>query len=232
MSELGTEARRFVRAHPHGILATLSKRLDGFPFGSVAPFVTDQSGAPVILISTLAEHTRNILQDNRVSLIIHPCADDMQSAGRVTLSGRAVQLSDKTPLRNRYLRYLPQAAQYFDLHDFQFYRIDITAVRYIGGFGKIHWLEPASYHAPVNQLAELEDGTLEHMNNDHVEALINLCRHVHQLQVESAAMIGIDCDGFDLRAEAKLLRFEFSDPVLDAAGARATLATMARAARA
>ena len=89
------------------------------------------------------------------------------------------------------------------MHDFQFYRIDITAVRYIGGFGKIHWLEPASYHAPVNQLAELEDGILEHMNNDHVEALINLCRHVHQLQVESAAMIGIDCDGFDLRAEAK-----------------------------
>jgi hypothetical protein len=232
MSELGTEARRFVRAHPHGILATLSKRLDGFPFGSVAPFVTDQAGAPVILISTLAEHTKNILHDNRVSLIVHPCADDMQTAGRVTLSGHAIQLADKTPLRNRYLRYLPQAAQYFDLHDFQFYRIGITAVRYIGGFGKIHWVEAASYQAPANQLEELEDGILEHMNNDHAKALTNLCRHVHLQEVSSATMIGIDCDGFDVRAPGQLLRFRFDAPVLDAQGARATLAAMARAARA
>jgi len=232
MSELGSEARCFVRAHPHGILATLSKRLDGFPFGSVAPFVTDQSGAPIILISTLAEHTKNILQDNRVSLIVHPCADDMQTAGRVTLSGHAVQLPDKTRLRNRYLRYLPQAAQYFDMHDFQFYRIAITAVRYIGGFGKIHWVEPASYQSPANQLAELEDGILEHMNSDHANALVSLCRHVHQQEVGTATMIGIDCDGFDVRAQAQLLRFEFAAPVLDAAGARSTLAAMARAARA
>jgi putative heme iron utilization protein len=232
MSDLGGEARRFVRAHPHGVLATLSKRLGGFPFGSVAPFVTDHAGAPIILISTLAEHTRNILQDNRISLIVHPCADDMQTAGRVTLSGHAVQLPDKTPLRNRYLRYLPQAAQYFDMHDFQFYRIEITAVRYIGGFGKIHWVEPASYQAPANQLAELEDGILAHMNNDHANALVDLCRHVHHQQAEAAAMIGIDCDGFDLRAQGKLLRFEFTAPVLDAAGARSALATMARAARA
>lgn len=232
MSELGTEARRFVRAHPHGILATLSKRLDGFPFGSVAPFVTDQSGAPIILISTLAEHTKNILQDNRVSLIVHPCADDMQTAGRVTLSGHATQLADKPPLRNRYLRYLPQAAQYFDMHDFQFYRIAITAVRYIGGFGKIHWVEAANYQAPANQLAELEDGILEHMNSDHANALVSLCGQVHQEEVGTATMIGIDCDGFDVRAQAQLLRFEFAIPVLDAQGARATLAAMARAARA
>ncbi len=231
MSELGTEARRFVRAHPHGILATLSKRLDGFPFGSVAPFVTDQSGAPIILISTLAEHTRNIQQDNRVSLIVHPCSDDMQTAGRVTLSGHAMQLANKTSLRKRYLRHLPQAAQYFDMHDFQFYRIDITAVRYIGGFGKIHWIEPNSYQAPANQLAELEDGIVEHMNNDHANSFVDLCRHAHQLQVGSAAMIGIDCDGFDVRAEGKLLRFEFTAPIIDAAGARAALAAMTRAAR-
>ncbi len=232
MSELGAEARRFVRTHPHGILATLSKRLDGFPFGSVSPFITDQSGAPIILISTLAEHTRNILQDNRVSLIVHPCADDMQTAGRVTLSGHATQLADKASLRNRYLRYLPQAAQYFDMHDFKFYRIDVTAVRYIGGFGKIHWVEAASYQAPANQLAELEDGILEHMNNDHANALIDLCRHGHQLLVGSATMIGIDCDGFDVRAQGQVLRFEFAAPVLDAQGARVNLAAMARAARA
>jgi putative heme iron utilization protein len=156
----------------------------------------------------------------------------MQTAGRVTLSGHAMQLADKTPLRNRYLHYLPQAAQYFDMHDFQFYRIEINAVRYIGGFGKIHWVEPASYQAPANQLAEIEDGVLEHMNNDHADALVNLCRHVHQQHVEAATMIGIDCDGFDIRAQGRVLRFEFDAPVLDAAGARSTLAAMARAARA
>lgn len=231
MSEPGTEARRFVRAHPHGVLATLSRRLDGHPFGSITPFVTDQSGAPVILISTLAEHTRNIEADSRVSLIVHPCADDMQAAGRVTVVGRASRLADKTALGPRYLRHVPNAEQYFDMHDFHFYRIEPTAIRFIGGFGKIHWVEPASFSAPANQLAEIEAGILQHMNADHAEALRSYCRHFHGVAAEKAEMIGIDCDGFDVRVDEQKLRFEFPKPVLEAAGARAALVRLAEEAR-
>lgn len=144
MSENGRDARRFVRGMLQGVLSTLSQRVEGFPFGSVAPFMLDHAGRPVILISTLAEHTRNIDADARVSLIVQPFAEDMQTTGRATLLGRAEGLADKDALGPRYLRYFPQAQGYFAMHDFSFYRIEPVRVRWIGGFGKIHWVEPGA----------------------------------------------------------------------------------------
>ncbi len=230
---LGKEARQFVRAHRNGVLSTLSKRLDGFPFGSVSPYVLDHSGNPVILISTLAEHTKNIDADPRVSLIVHPCAEDMQAAGRVTLVGRAERLPDKTAFGARYLRYLPQAEGYFAMHDFHFYRIVVEDVRYIGGFGKIHWIRPERYAPPpAPALAAAEDDILAHMNADHAHNLRAYCRHVHGVDVLDAAMIGIDCDGFDVRADGHVLRVDFPAEVHDPESARAALVELARQARA
>uniref|UniRef100_D5WZB5 Pyridoxamine 5'-phosphate oxidase-related FMN-binding protein n=1 Tax=Thiomonas intermedia (strain K12) TaxID=75379 RepID=D5WZB5_THIK1 len=229
---LGQEARLFVRNHQNGVLSTLSKRLDGFPFGSVSPYVLDHEGHPVILISTLAEHTKNIDADPRVSLIVHPCADDMQAAGRVTLVGRAERLPDKAGFGARYLRYLPQAESYFAMHDFHFYRLRVEDVRFIGGFGKIHWIRPERYTPPAAPaLAAAEEGILAHMNADHAHNLREYCRHVHGVEVLDAAMVGIDCDGFDVRADGHVLRVNFPEPVLDAEAARAALVELAKQAR-
>ncbi|CDW93747.1 MULTISPECIES: HugZ family protein [unclassified Thiomonas] len=229
---LGQEARLFVRNHQNGVLSTLSKRLDGFPFGSVSPYVLDHEGHPVILISTLAEHTKNIDADPRVSLIVHPCAEDMQAAGRVTLVGRAERLSDKAGFGARYLRYLPQAESYFAMHDFHFYRLRVEDVRFIGGFGKIHWIRPERYAPPAAPaLAAAEEGILAHMNADHAHNLREYCRHVHGVEVLDAAMVGIDCDGFDVRADGHVLRVNFPEPVLDAEAARAALVELAKQAR-
>jgi len=231
--ELGREARLFVREHQNGVLSTLSKRLDGFPFGSVSPYVLDHDGNPVILISTLAEHTKNIDADPRVSLIVHPCVEDMQAAGRVTLVGRAGRLPDKEAFGVRYLRYLPQAEGYFGMHDFHFYRIVVEDVRFIGGFGKIHWIRPERYAPPpAIALAAAEDDILAHMNADHAHNLREYCRHVHRVGVLDATMIGIDCDGFDVRADGHVLRFTFPQAVFDAEAARAALVELARQARA
>jgi putative heme iron utilization protein len=229
---LGQEARLFVRNHQNGVLSTLSKRLDGFPFGSVSPYVLDHEGHPVILISTLAEHTKNIDADPRVSLIVHPCAEDMQAAGRVTLVARAEPLPDKAAFGARYLRYLPQAEGYFAMHDFHFYRLRVEDVRFIGGFGKIHWIRPERYAPPAAPaLAAAEEGILAHMNADHAHNLREYCRHVHGAEVLDAAMVGIDCDGFDVRADTHVLRFNFPEPVLDAEAARAALVELAKQAR-
>jgi hypothetical protein len=77
-SELGDEARRFARGQQSGVLSTLSLRLEGYPFGSVSPFILDHAGRPVILISDIAEHTKNIEADPRVSIIVQPYSTDMQ----------------------------------------------------------------------------------------------------------------------------------------------------------
>ena len=228
------EARKFLRSTRSAVLSTHSARFDGYPFGSIAPFVLDHEGNPLILISTIAEHTKNIQKDPRVSLIaFDPAAPDMQAGGRLTLLGDAT-ITDKQDgaLRTRYLRYFPTAAQYFDMHDFLFHRIEIRQARYIGGFGNIHWIAGEALRPPTNQLAEQESGILEHMNTDHADSLVTYCRHVHGIEVKEAAMIGIDTDGFDVRANGKLLRFNFEAPITNAQQARGALVALSKAAQA
>lgn len=232
MSEFGNEARRFTRGQHSGVLSTLSKRLEGYPFGSVAPFILDHAGRPVILISDIAEHTRNIVADPRVSLIVQPYSPDMQATGRVTLIGDAVRLEDKETIGPRYLRFHPQAETYFAMHDFQFYRIEPVRIRYIGGFGRIHWIEPTAYLCPDSPLAQQEGDIVAHMNADHGDNLIAYCRHVHGVETTNAALLGIDPDGFDVRADGGELRFAFETPVNDARAAREALVALAQAARA
>ena len=231
MSALGSEARRFVRGQKNGVLSTISQRQEGYPFGSVTPFMTDYAGCPVILISDLAEHTRNIAADPRVSLVVQPFSDDMQAAARVTVVGNAQPLPDKDDLGPRYLRRFPQAESYFAMHDFRFYRIEPVRIRYIGGFGKIHWLEPKAYLGEPGNLGEAEAGILAHMNQDHGDSLRDYCRHFLSISTDGAEMIGIDPDGIELRVAGSLQRIAFTEPVLDAGAARQALVAMARACR-
>jgi hypothetical protein len=228
MSAIGSEARRFLRTQQNGVLSTISRRMEGYPFGSVAPFMTDHAGCPVILISTIAEHTKNIESDPRVSLITQPFSTDMQEMGRVTLVGHARQLPDKDRLGPRYLRRFPQAEHYFAMHDFQFYRLEPIRVRYIGGFGKIHWLEPDAYLCAAGHLDAVEDSIIEHMNRDHADTLQVLCNHFLGVPGQEATMIGIDPDGFDLRSEDHIHRIAFTEQVLDADAARHALVTLSR----
>lgn len=232
MSEQGDEARRFTRGQTSGVLSTISKRLEGFPFGSVSPFILDHAGRPIILISEIAEHTKNIDADPRVSLIVQPYSADMQTTGRVTVIGRAERLPDKDRLGPRYLRYFPQAEAYFGMHDFNFYRIDPVKIRWIGGFGRIFWVDPDAYLGESGTLADAEDGILAHMNADHGDALNAYCRHLHQVETDSATMVGIDTDGFDLRVGDRILRCAFETPIRDAQAARASLVALAQQCRA
>ncbi|OIR00056.1 pyridoxamine 5'-phosphate oxidase [mine drainage metagenome] len=245
---LASEALQFLRSTQRGILSTHSTKFDGYPFGSVAPFVLDHSCQPVILISTIAEHTKNIIANPKVSLLVFAGDEDLQANARLTLLGNAVKIDkDDANLRARYLRYLPQAAGYFDMHDFSFYRIEIAQMRYIAGFGKMGWLSgeditfSASEHG--DQLAEIESAMITHMNQDHADSLIAYCKHFHDLVVSHATILGIDSAGFDVRAEteshiegnpetsSKILRFNFEQAIHDAQSARQAFVSMSKAAQ-
>lgn len=238
---LNLEARKFLRSTHSGILSTHSARFEGYPFGSVAPFVLDHHCQPVILISTLAEHTKNIALNPKVSLLVFAGAEDLQANARLTLLGEASKIFKESDadLRARYLRYLPQAASYFDMHDFSFYRVHIHQARYIGGFGKMSWLTDVDLFEDIANkefpLCQQETGIVEHMNADHAENLVHYCRHFHQVTATHAQMLGIDYDGFDVLATTasgnQLLRFDFEQPVYDAQTARVALVAMAKAAR-
>ena len=228
----GAAARSYLRRYHGGVLSTISKRLAGHPFGSVVPYVLDHDAQPVILISQLAEHTRNIGDDPRVSLLVNDPAGDIQAGARLTLVGSAAKLEGNLKaLQARYLSYFPDAARLFALGDFALYRIRPLQLRWIGGFGDIQWIPAEAYVPPANRLSDEEQDILAHMNADHAHNLRDYCRHFHGRTAVEARMAGIDCDGFDLRADGELVRFEFERPVTDAASAREALVAMARQAR-
>lgn len=234
---LALEAQQFLYSTHKGILSTHSAKFDGYPFGSVAPFVLNHQGMPVILISTLAEHTKNIIGNAHVSLVVFDNEEDLQANARLTLLATAEQTDKNNALiRERYLRYIPQAEQYFDMHDFHFYTLHITHARYIAGFGKMGWVTGDDFVIPSNPLFTQEADIITHMNDDHAHNLIAYCQHTHGFTADTASMIGIDSLGFDVRAsdaqgQESQLRFTFENPITNAQEAREALVAMAKTSR-
>jgi putative heme iron utilization protein len=211
------EARQLLRAHRYGALCTLSKKFDGHPFGSITPYLVDHDGSLLILISTLAEHTKNILHDPRVSLITHNQeSPHIQTQGRLTVLGSATLETDRESAGKRYLRYFPEAQTYFSMHDFSFYRIVPQALRYIGGFGNIHWIKAEKYTVANYPLIAQEDEVLAGLNSQYE---IAIRRHTAQADLK-AELIGIDYDGFDIRIGERILRIQSDVPIPDAQQAK------------
>src|SRR5262245_741234 len=174
MSDQARTARMLLQRQSVGVLSTHSVDVEAYPFGSIATYVLNYDGAPTMLISDIAQHTRNIKQDKRVSLtIFDQCADDPQASSRLTWIGNAepVDPSD-TKIRHRYLRYFPSAESYFETHDFSLYCIHLLRARFIGGFGEIYWIEPDAMLLK-NPLCDTERSIVEHTNQDHEEALFH-----------------------------------------------------------
>ncbi|GAB1235548.1 HugZ family protein [Ferrigenium sp. UT5] len=201
-------ARQLLRSHRYGALGTLSKKFDGHPFASITPYLVDHDGSLLLLISGLAEHTRNILGDSRVSLVTHNQeSPQIQTQGRVTVVGHAVFDPDRERCGKRYLRYFPEAEPYFSMPDFSFFRIVPHALRYIGGFGDIHWITGAEYDVRGYTPVADEDTLLNQINASRKTA-------------QQGLLIGIDCDGYDVRRDEKLVRHNFPSSPHDLAEVR------------
>jgi putative heme iron utilization protein len=222
-------ARRLLNHQSVGVLSTHSMDVPGYPFGSIVPFTLNYESEPTILISDIAQHTRNIRHNNKVSLtVFERCADDPQAVGRLTWIGdaEAVHASD-LETRRRYLRYFPAAESYFETHDFSLYCIHLRRARFIGGFGEIYWIEPGEMLVK-NPFRETEPGIIEHMNRDHRQALFHYCKVLKGAEVDGVTMTGIDREGFDLLADRRKLRIDFDAPIHTTEEARAALVKLAR----
>ena len=129
----------------HGVLSTLSKKMNGWPFGSVTPYALTASNEPIFLMSGLAEHTQNVLADARVSLFVQDSGAlaNPQAGARVTLAGTAERVLDEEAedAQRRFLERFPESASLFELGDFHLFRLRVERVRYIGGFGNMYWLD-------------------------------------------------------------------------------------------
>ena len=222
-------ARRLLRQRTFGVLATHSQDLPGYPFGSITPYVLDRAGEPLILISSLAQHTKNIAKDPKLSLTVWDDTDgDPQSVGRLTWIGDAEKCPADPDLQARYIAYMPSAAGHFQAHDFALYRLVLKRARYIGGFGAIFWVERDAM-LEANPLADAEAGILQHMNDDHAAAMVKYCRSFKKLEVKEARMLGCDGLGFDVLADGHRVRFDFETPVTTPEEVRAAMVKLSRA---
>lgn len=233
MNNTGTEARALLLKNYQGILSTNSVEMEGYPFGSVVPYCLDRTGNPIILISRIAQHTKNILADPKVSLItIEQDVDDIQIGGRLTWIADVAPLLDEESEEAavRYYRFFPQSRDFHKVHDFDFYRLTLVRARYIAGFGKIHWISPENILMANVFSTDQEQGMIDHMNKDHVEAMKKYCAAT---KVETAdhdpEMASIDSEGFHLRVGEKIVYFTFDEPANSAEEIRSRLVTMAHA---
>jgi len=232
--ELITRVRRVLLGQDVGSLSTHSSDCPGYPFGSIVPVGFDDVNRPVLLISRLAQHTRNIAENPKVSLMLSDIAQlgnrDVQTCARVTLLGQVEKLDvdEHAQTVARYCRYYPQAESYLKELDFDFYRLVPEKVRFIAGFGQIHWLEPEQLFTANPFAGEAEIDICLHMNADHADALVRYCEQAAIAVSEGMApqMVGVDAFGFHQRVGERIFRFNFSEPVQTPTEVRQALIAM------
>ncbi|MFD1121605.1 HugZ family protein [Methylophilus flavus] len=234
---LTREARQFLFATRHAVLSTYSMKYPGYPFGAIAPFICNQQAEPVILVNASAEHAKNVHENAKVSLLVFSETENRQA--QLTLIGEALPCEkNDADFRARYLRYFPDAVTYYDLDEFHLYRVRVEHVRYIAGLGRVDWFEGDSLNEDLSDsmLAAQEAGIVSHMNDDHIDSMLEYCQHIHGITADQAEMIGLDAEGFDVKYTQGeeiygQLRFQFEKPVLNAMDARKALVALAQACR-
>jgi putative heme iron utilization protein len=233
-------ARTLLESTSTGTLCTLAREPAGYPYGSLITFGLDE-GEPVFLISELAEHTRNLREDSRASLLVAESrAGDPLALGRVTLLGACAPASEAQAqgARDAYLARHPGAAGYAGFADFSFWRLAVSSVRYIGGYGRMSWIEIDAWRsAQPDPIAPDAAAILEHMNQDHADALPLYCRAFSKLvDISSVSMTAIDRLGFEMSVTTasgtQTLRLPFSTPIADKTDARKSLVALLKDARA
>jgi putative heme iron utilization protein len=231
----GAEARRLIRSGSHVGLATI---LDGRPYASLVAVASDFDASPLLLLSDLAQHTRNLRAEPQVSLLFEDTAGhaDPLASARLSVLGRALRCDDPRAAARFAARH-PESAGYSGFADFHLYRVTIDRGHFVGGFGRIAWLErdqlQLSCEAP--ELAVAEPEIVAHMNADHAAALDLCARRLLRRDGNGWVMTGIDPEGADLQHRsqtgAEAARLDFTEPVLTAAAARRALVMLAAAAR-
>jgi hypothetical protein len=227
-------AKKLLREARSGGLATLMPGL-GDPYCSLVNVATEASGAPLMLLSTLAIHTKNLLADKRISLMLDERKDgDPLQGARVMLMGEVAE-ERSSFARTAYLLRHPEAEQFVFFKDFSVYRMQINRAHLVAGFGRIVDLSAQDILTDVSDagaLLEAEADAISHMNADHAEA----CR-LYATKLLGASdgdwrCVGIDPEGIELQQGRTALRLAFPQRVTAPGPLRAVLKQLAGEARA
>ncbi|HEY9211649.1 MAG TPA: DUF2470 domain-containing protein [Ancylobacter sp.] len=225
--------KRLLREARTGALATLDT--DGAPYASLVQVATLPDGAPILLLSQLARHTRNLQADERVSLLLDERrqGDELQGA-RASVKGRITRITDDAVARRRFLARHPDAAGFAGFTDFAFYEVTPLSAHLVAGFGRIIELPASDFLTDISgadALLEGEPGAVAHMNADHADAIGLYAAFLLGAPKGAWRLTGFDPDGCDLMAGDLARRLPFPRRVTSSGELRAVLVELANQAR-
>lgn len=237
------DARSFIELHRLGILSTISLSQSGFPFGSIVPYDIDLEGRLTIYISLIAEHYKNLKADARSSLLVlDPFGVfDPQARARATVltNFEPVPEDESESVQKRYLERFPDSINYEIAHNFQFFRSTPLKVRWIGGFGDISWISAENLQsATCDPVAYHGIEIVDHMNEDHPDALIDLVRAHSSLDLQGARveMVSVNSSSFEIAisrpGKQKRIRIDFPARLQNVSESRTAMIELLKAARA
>jgi putative heme iron utilization protein len=237
MSETGASrdlagfARRLMRSRERAALAT---SLGGMPYASLVLVAADLDATPLLLLSDLARHSRNIAFDPRMSLLLdgtegHP---EPLAGPRLTVLGRAEAIVDPRRLARFAARH-PSSAVYAGFADFRLYRVVVERGHLVAGFGRIEWIagDDLLFAADAGALAAAEPAIVTQVNEAHADAIDCCAQRLLGRAGSGWRLTGIDPEGADLRRDNETARLDFAAPALTPDAARAALARLTDAAR-
>lgn len=231
-------ARGLVAAHRRAALSTLTP--DGAPFGSVVSYLADDTGSPVVCISSMAEHTVNLHCSPRASVLVtEPVPDgaDPLAYSRVTLLGVMLPFEVTTEMRSAFLSAHPGAGVYVDFPDFSWWRLEVTSARYVGGFGHMSWVTGDVYAAAdPDPISPQYRPIAEHLDDDHADTLLDYAQVLVGIpDAVAATTAGVDRGGLTLYVTTSggscMARVAFAQPASTADEVRVATIELARLAR-
>jgi putative heme iron utilization protein len=213
--ELLHDIRRLWAESYHGLLSTHSVKYQGYPFGSLIPLCHDTKGNLLLLLSHLAQHTRNLEHDPHCSLTLTEQGDgDVQQLSRLTCLARA-EAVNSTAAAERYFRFYPESRRYQKELNFRFYRLEVKHFYYIGGFGSARWFDPSRIPIPIPFSTADESELLYKLNSHNHDLLKNLLDSNGIPSDTSIEAVGSDPYGLDVRLASGLRRLQFKTSVED-----------------
>ncbi|MEL0584489.1 MAG: pyridoxamine 5'-phosphate oxidase family protein [Candidatus Thiodiazotropha sp. (ex. Lucinoma kazani)] len=193
----------------HGLLATHSLKFPGYPFGSLLPICRDTKGYPLLLISHLAQHTRNLEANPLCSLTFTEQGNgDVQQLARLTCLMQA-ETVNSTSTAERYFRYYPETRRYQKELNFLFYRLVTQQFYFIGGFGSARWFDTSRIQTPT-PFSTADEAELLYQLNAHDHGLLKGLADPLKITVTSSIeAVGVDPYGLDVRLGQNLQRLHF-----------------------
>lgn len=210
--------------------AALATSMLGAPYASLVLIAADLDVTPLLLLSDLAQHSRNIAFDPRASLLLDGTEGDADrlDGPRLTLLGRAEAIADNR-LLSRFTARHPSSSLYASFADFHIYRFVAERGHLVAGFGRIEWIDGADLlsASDIAALAAAEPEIVAELNQHHAAAIDRCARQLLGRDETGWRLTGVDPDGADLRCGSDTARLDFPAPALTGEAMRSALFALA-----